>query len=58
MEKDLKTSRLNPDQAYDREKWRIQSRRADPATDRCKVLRRRGRLFSRKPDECTLLIEM
>jgi hypothetical protein len=31
---DLQAARLHPDQAFDREKWRTRSRRADPATKR------------------------
>ncbi|XP_062866921.1 uncharacterized protein LOC134329566, partial [Trichomycterus rosablanca] len=31
---DLAAARLHPDQAHDREKWRLRSRRADPATER------------------------
>ncbi|VDO96393.1 unnamed protein product [Heligmosomoides polygyrus] len=33
---DLKLAGVHPDQAFDREKWRHQTRRADPATKRDK----------------------
>ncbi|VDO68561.1 unnamed protein product [Heligmosomoides polygyrus] len=31
LHQDLKTAKLHPDQAFDREKWRQHSRKADPA---------------------------
>ncbi|KIH58746.1 hypothetical protein ANCDUO_11040 [Ancylostoma duodenale] len=36
LHKDLKIVGLHPDQAHERSKWRLQSRRADPATTRDK----------------------
>lgn len=36
MDNDLKTPRLHPDQVFDREKWRSQSKRVDPASERDK----------------------
>ena len=36
LDGDLKASRLHPDQAFDRAKWRSRSRRADPACERDK----------------------